>query len=322
MLYLNLCSRLTIEEQTGGRKVVMDRIAGAEINKTVETLGDKATVVIPRRYGNEQGDLKEFIAVGDRVKLELGYNGELAVEFEGYIREIESGFPMKLHLDDETFFMRQNSFVKSWKEVMLREVLEYIAPGYEIECHVAKLGKFQIDNQSTLTVLRMLKEQYGFYSAIRGKRLICKFKYEMAEAKQVHVYDFGKNVKKSNLKYKRKEDKHIRVKAVSYGRDGKKTMETVGSKEQFATVRTLSFMNKKAEELRELALAEYRRVSFDGFEGTVTGFGLPRTNAGDTLKLVSAREPERNGKYLVESVTVRYGNAFLERINRLGYKVE
>ena len=133
MLYLNLCSRLTIEQQLGGRKAVLDRISSAEISKTVETFGDKATVVIPRRYGSEQGELKEFISVGDRVKLELGYNGELAVEFEGYIREIESGFPMKLYLDDETFFMRQNSFVKSWKEVTLREVLEYIAPGYEIE---------------------------------------------------------------------------------------------------------------------------------------------------------------------------------------------
>ena len=87
-------------------------------------------------------------------------------------------------------------------------------------------------------------------------------------------------------------------------------------------MRTLSYANKTAPELRELALAEYKRVSFDGFDGTVTGFGLPRTNAGDTLKLVSEREPERNGMYLVESVTVRYGNAYFERINRLGYKVE
>lgn len=322
MLYLNLCSRLTIEPQAGGIRMVLDRIAGAEINKTVETLGDKATVVIPRRYGNEKGELREFISTGDRVTLELGYNGALEVEFEGYIREIESGFPMKIHIDDETFFMRQNSFVKSWKEVRLKEVLEYIAPGYEIECHEAKLGKFQIDNQSTLTVLRVLKEQYGFYSVIRGKKLICKFKYEIATAKQVHVYDFAQNVKKSSLKYKRKEDKHIRIKAVSYSRDGKKIAETVGSKEQFASVKTLSYTNKTAQELRELALAEYKRVSYDGFEGTVTGFGQPRTNAGDTLKLVSAREPERNGMYLVENVTVRYGNAYFERINRLGYIVE
>lgn len=321
MLYLNLCSRLTIEPQVGP-KVVLERISSAEINKTVETLGDKATVVIPRRYGSEQEELREYISIGSRARLELGYNGELEVEFEGYIREIESGFPMKLHLDDETFFMRQNSFVKSWKAVTLKEVLEYIAPGYEIECHEAKLGKFQIDNQSTLTVLRILKEQYGFYSVIRGQKLICKFKYEIATAKQVHVYDFEKNVKKSSLKYKRKEDKHIRIKAVSYSRDGKKLTETVGSKEQWATVKTLSYTNKTAKELRELALAEFKRISYDGFEGTVTGFGLPRTNAGDTLKLVSAREPERNGMYLVENVTVRYGNAYFERVNRLGYIVE
>lgn len=320
MLYLNLCSRLTIESQTGG-KVILDRISSVEINKTIEVLGDKATAVIPRRYGNGTEELTYYVAVGDRVVLELGYNGELKVEFEGYIREIESGFPMKLHLDDETFFMRSNSFVKSWKEVKLKEVLEYIAPGYEIECHDASLGKFQIDNQSTLTVLRTLKERYGFYSAIREKKLVCKFKYEMAEIKQVHVYDFSKNVKTSSLKYKRKEDKKVRIKAVSYNRDGKKVTEEVGNKEQFTSVKTLSFTNKTTKELRELALAEYKRVCFDGFEGSVTGYGLPLTNAGDTLKIISPREREREGKYLIESVTVRYGNAYYERINQLSYQV-
>ena len=170
-------------------------------------------------------------------------------------------------------------------------------------------------------MLRALKEQYGFYSAIRGKKLVCKFKYEIVEAKQVHVYNFSRNVKKSSLKYKRKEDKKIRIRAVGYNRDGKKITETVGNKEHAVTVKTMSFTNKTAKELRELALAEYKRVCFDGFEGSVTGFGVPLTNAGDTLKIVSPREPEREGRYLIESVTVRYGNAYYERINRLSYRV-
>lgn len=321
MLYLNLCSRLTIEPQTGG-KVVIDRISAAEISKTVEVLGDMATVTIAKRYGNSSGGLTEYIAVGDRARLELGYNGEYAVEFEGYIREIESGFPMKLHLDDETFFLRQNSFVKSWKEVTLRQVLEYIAPGYEIDCHEASLGKFQIDNKSTLSVIRMIKEHYGFYTAIRGNKIVCKFRYEIADAKQMHVYDFAKNVKRNTLKYKRKEDKKVRIKAISYNRDGKRVTQTVGSEDRYAGIRTLSYTNKTEKELRELALAEYKRLRFDGFEGSVTGFGVPRIHAGDTVKLISDREPERNGVYMVESVTVRYGNAYYERINKLSYKIE
>lgn len=320
MLYLNLCSRLTVEPQTGG-KVVLDRISEAEISKTIEVLGDKATVVIPRRYGNGKDELKYYVSVGDRVRLELGYNGDLKVEFEGYIREIESGFPMRLHLDDETYPLRSNSFVKSWKNVTLKELLEYIAPGYEIECHDASLGKFQIDNQSTLWVLRFLKEHYGFYSAIRGRKLICKFKYEMAQSKQVYVYDFAKNVKKSSLKYRRKEDRKVRIKAVSYNKDGKKITETVGSKEEYVSIKTLSYTNKTGTELRELALAEYRRMCFDGFEGSVTGFGIPQTGAGDMLKIVSVKEPEREGQYLIESVTIRYGDTYYERINKLSYKV-
>lgn len=321
MLYLNLCSKLTIESKDGGT-VVLNRISSAEISKTVETLGDKATVVVPRRYGNGTDELKFYIAVGDKVSLELGYNDDLKVEFEGYIREIESGFPMRLHLDDETFLLRTNSLVKSWKSVTLKEVLQFIAPGYEIDCHDATLGKFQIDNQSTLSVLRMLKERYGFYSAIRGGKLICKFKYGIVEDKQVHVYNFSKNVKKHSLKYRRKEDQNIRIKAVSYNKDGKKVKEEVGSTEQNADTRTLSYSNKTSSELRELALAEYKRLCFDGFEGSITGFGLPLTNAGDTLKIISPREPERDGKYLIESVTVRYGNAYYERINQLSYRVE
>lgn len=321
MLYLNLCSRLTIENQVGG-KIILERIAGAEINKTIEVLGDKAWVIVPRRYGDKKdGELLEYIREGDKAKLELGYNGELAVEFEGYIREIESGFPMKIHLDDETYRMRNNQFVHSWKSVTLKEVLQYIAPTYDIECHEVVLGKFQIDNQSTLEVIRALKEKYGFYTAIRGQKLICKFKYEIVEEKHIHVYDFMKNVKGNTLKYKRKEDKKIRVKAISYNRNGKKLTETVGSKEQYASVKTLSFTNKTEEQLRELALAEHRRICFDGFEGGVTGFGVTRTNAGDTLQLISAKEPERDGKYLIEGVTVRYGNAYYERINKLSYKM-
>lgn len=310
-----------MEPQVGG-KVVLDRISSVEISKTVETFGNKAWVVIPKRYGDGTDELTYHIAVGDRAVLELGYNDELKVEFEGFIREIESGFPMRLHLDDETFFMRSNSFVKSWKQVKLREVLEFIAPGYEIDCHDASLGKFQIDNESTLVVIRKLREMYGFYSAIKGKKLVCKFKYEVVDAKTVHVYDFSKNVKSGSLKYKRKEDKHIRVKAIGYNRNGKRVTETVGSKENFASVKTLSFRDKTKEELRELALAEYNRVCFDGFEGSVTGFGLPMTNAGETIQIISPREPERNGKYMIEGVTVRYGNAYYERINRLSYKVE
>ena len=320
MLYLNLCSRLTIEPQMG-KKVVLDRISSAEINKTVDVLGDKAVVEIPKRYGDDTGGLSSYVGVGDKARLELGYNGDLQVEFEGYVREIESGFPMRLNLDDETFFLRSNSLVKSWKTVMLREVLEFIAPGYEIECHEASLGKFQIDNQSSLTVLRALRGRYGFFTTITGNKLFCKFKYELPNAKQVHEYDYGRNVKKASLKYRREEDKKIRVKAVSYNRDGRRVMVTVGSKEQFASVKTLSFADKTAEELRELALAEYNRICYDGFDGSITGFGLPRTRAGDTLRVINRREPGLEGDYFIDSVTVRYGNAYYERINRLSYKL-
>jgi hypothetical protein len=92
--------------------------------------------------------------------------------------------------------------------------------------------------------------------------------------------------------------------------------------EKEASVHSFNCRDKSESELRELALKRLDALVFDGFEGTATGFGYPRVTAGDTLRLVSPKEPEQNGSYLVESVTLRYGNAYYERVCNLSYKVK
>ncbi len=325
MLYLNLKSQLTLTDPKTGKGVRFDHISEAEIEQSVLTLGDTATITIPRRYGKiKDRGIFEYFKVGDKVTLELGYNGELHPEFTGYLREIESGYPVKLHVDDELYMLRKNNWVKSWKSISLKELLTQIAPGYQIECPDVNLGQFQIDNASTLVVLQELKKQYGFSSFLKDNTLHCQFTYDVRGIGDIHTYDFSKNVRKgkTNLTYRRKEDFNIQIKAISNLSNGKKLTETVGSKDKDASQRTLNFKDKTQQELRELALKELDRLVFDGFEGTISGFGYPRTKAGDTLKIIDKKEPERNGMYLIEAVTIRYGfDNIYERINKLSYKV-
>lgn len=184
------------------------------------------------------------------------------------------------------------------------------------------LGAFQIDNQSSFVVLQKLRgDPYGFYSFLKDNTLYCQFAFDVRGIGKIHTYNFTKNVKKSNLTFKRKEDFKIRIRAISNLSNGKKIKIEVGNKEKEASIRTFNTRDKTEKELRELALKRLDGLVFDGFEGTVTGFGYPRVMAGDTLKLVSPKEPEQNGNYLVESVTIRYGNAYYERVCSLSYKI-
>ncbi|MDR0829643.1 MAG: hypothetical protein LBN95_05990 [Prevotellaceae bacterium] len=322
-LYLNLNSRLTITDATIGKGVQFDHIAECEVRRSVVELGDTATITIPRRYGKiKDRGIFEYFKVGDKIKLELGYNGELFTEFTGYLREIESGYPVRLQCDDELYPLRKNSWNKSWQSIKLKQLLNVIVPGYKIECADVNLGKFQIDNASTIVVLQELKKQYGFSSFLKENTLYCQFTYDVRGVGDIKTYDFAKNVRKdkTSLKYRRKEDFKIQIKAISNNSNGKKTSVTVGSKEKEASVRTLNFKDKTEKELRELALKQLDALVFDGFEGTISGFGYPRVQAGDTLKIVNEKEPERNGSYLVEGVTIKYGNAYYERECKLSYK--
>lgn len=323
-LYLRMNSRLTVTNPETKQGARFDHIAEAIIKESVKTIGDTATIIIPRNYGNlpEKGVL-QYIKAGYTVLLELGYNGEYFEEFKGYIREVGSGFPVKIFCDDAFYLLRKNNFNKSWASVSLRQLLSEIASGYKIECPDVQLGAFQIDNASTLVVLQELQQQYGFYSFLKGDTLFCQYAFDVrGVTNKIHTYNFTKNVKKSNLTFKRKEDFKIKIVAISNLSNGKKIKVEVGNKEKDASVRTRNFKNKTESELRELALKELDRLVFNGFEGNITGFGYPRVMAGDTLELVSPNEPEQNGNYLVESVTKKYTNAYYERICDLSYKIK
>lgn len=324
MLYLNLNSRLTVTNTETSQSIVFDHIAEADIKESVKVIGDTATVMIPRRYGKlKNKEVLQYIKTGYAVKLELGYNGEYHTEFNGYVREIGSGYPLKLYLDDAFYKLRKNSFNKSWKSITLKQLLSEIASGYKIECPDVSLGAFQIDNASTMATLQKLQQDpWGFCSFLKGDTLYCQFAYDVRGVGNIHTYNFSRNVKKSNLTFKRKEDFKIRVRAISYLSNGKKITVEVGDMEKEASVRTLSHRDKSESELREWALKELDRLVFNGFEGSVTGFGYPRVRAGDTLNIISPREPEQDGSYLVESVNVRYGNAYYERVCELSYKVK
>lgn len=303
--------------------LIFNSCASIVIEQSVKELGDKATITLPRNYQKLDGkSVLELMKTGDPVIIKCGYDSDLKEEFPGFLQNIESGAPLVLTIDDEMYPLKRNSWCKSWGSITLRKLLEYIAPSYTIECAEVGLGAFQISNASTYEVLTAIQRDYGFFTYIKSGILYCQWPYDVRGTGAIHDYTlYQYPVKKNDLKYSREEDKKIRVRVTSEQGKGKKLTYETGAKEGEGSLNIMSIPGLSQSEIEAYAKSWYKTLAFDGYSGSITGFGTPQTKPGDTLKITDPDE-DITGNYLIESVRITYDlKAGFERENKISYKV-
>lgn len=319
-MYLNIDIYIKI-----GDCLELRTVKSVEIQTTLQKLSDTATIEIPRNFKEAKGKpLLDFIKVGDTVIIELGYNGKLEQEFSGYITSIGAEIPTVLECEDEMYKLRRTKkFNHTFANASLKQILELVAPGYEIECVEQSFGKFMIENCTAFEVLEDLKK-YGTRCSFKGKTLHAGMLVDL-KAKETHKFIFGKNIRKSSdLKYITKEKKECKIKAISIQKGTSKKV-TYEFGEAINGERTLHApMNLSEGELKKWAEDYYKNLVFAGYEGTLDGWCIPRTQAGDTLELTDPEysDGHRNGKFLIESVTIK-ANATdgIKRENKISMKL-
>ncbi len=336
-MYVNPQSEITIGN------VRLGAVHSVSIAQSVNSISNSAAITIPRAFKRKKGEgILDFVKVGDKVVIKLGYNEDLKTEFVGYVSVIHDETPIKIEIEDAWYLHKKNRLNKAWKRVKLKEVLQFVLLDYKIEGKDldVELPGYVIKNASSYTVAKDLKEQYGFYIRINEeqKTLRCFFAYDVVGVEN-HTYVFGTrktesleqlrkrklspNVVKNDLEFSRKEDLKLCITAKGQDKAGKAISVTVGSKESGASNRTLNFGPGATEEsLRGLAEKKLEKYSHDGYRGKITGFGVPTTQAGDTLQIVDADFPEREGSYLIKSVEVSYSpSSGFRRVNELEHKI-
>lgn len=329
---MQLLMNMTAQVRLGN--VLLPGVQSFQIDENVLEIANTAKVVIPRHWKNQkEGSILNHLHVGDRVEIRAGYDDQVALEFTGYIREISSGTPLEIFIDDESYPLKQSNHVKSYRSAWLKEILTDVLQGYDIQldCPDVYIGKYLINNASSYAVLQDLMKTYGLYSRLVNGVLRVGLAYGFGNSAVRHVYvlsgppenPYAVNVKNNDLRFKRKDDFRVRYKAVATSPNGKRTTVIVGDKSQDAVERTLNFAGPLTEEvLRERANAVMAKVKYDGYTGDVTGFGLPRTHAGDAITIRDYLHPEREGTYLVEKVSITYNDTTgFSRKNTLNCKI-
>jgi hypothetical protein len=295
------------------------------IDRSVKETGSSAMIVLPRNFAKlNDRSIIDLIKHGDKAEIICGYTGTGEVDlFSGYVRKIERSIPLIIHLDDELYPLKRNNHVQIWVNSKLRTILTTVAPGYKITCPDVLIGKIEANNESSFQMLRKLQNNYGFFTSIRDGQLNCDFPFDFKGSLNVHQYQlYNWPVKSHNLTYSSKEEKKVLVKATSLqSTTGKKISYDAGDKSPGATVIVLNLPGMSAEDLKRYAESWYSTLCYDGFKGTITGFGTSVTMPGDTLQINDPQEGT-SGAYMIESVKTIYDlKAGYYRENRISFKV-
>ncbi len=288
---------------------------------------DTATITLPRRLLTQGSlsnttapDLSSVIKVGDKVKIELGYDFDFETEFEGYVKSISPNIPVIIECEDAMWLLKQTNFKNAWRKVSLRELLQFIVPsGITFETlGEVNLGKFRVDGVSAYDILKKIREIYGLVSYFRGSKLIVSFPYqEQPQNIKINMQEIDDN--QTDLAFRRADQVKLKFKAISIQADGSKIEVELGDDD--GQLRTITLpVGLSESEIRKVGEERMKLYKFDGYEGSLVTFGQPWSKHSDTVTITDDLYPDREGTYRIDTVKVDFGGNGYRRALTLGNK--
>lgn len=319
-----MCSRITFPANKRRKELIIHMVSSVHVESSWKMLTDTAEIRLPRRIRNfNAGELKEILSAGDQVKIELGYDGNLFTEFEGYISLIGWGVPITVRCEDEMYNLKRKTVSYSAKNIKLKKLLSDVAKGYEINTNYdAELGSVRYSSKTVAQIFDDIRKKTNLYCYFIGKTLHCGNVYsEKAQTEKVRIV-LEKNAVSQDLNETSGE---FQVKVVSIGAAGKKLEASAGV--EGSEVYNLTYNEKgksiKVEDLKKFAKDFYESLKKQKYRGGVELFGIPVIRHGLTIELKSEVTPEMNGSYYVEKVTKDFSdNATYRQKLELGGRAE
>jgi hypothetical protein len=288
---------------------VLDAVHEVEVNSSWSDLTDTCTIKLPRNYKWHDREL----ATGDNpvfrrkmpVRVEVGYDGQAFEVFRGYIRDVKATIPIEIVCEDEMYLLKTRVFTGSYRSVSLTKLVGDLVEGlmpYEVIAN-QEIGQYRISKSTPAKVFEDLREKRFVKAWCRTGTLYVGW-VMVPKLQRKHVFAFGENIIENNLEWRVEEDVEIRLKGViMYPDDKKKELfEGPVSGEE----RTFHAYNVTEAAMRKLMQAEIKRLSFTGYRGTMTVFGVPNVRHGDIVVINDAKY-DRSRESFVKSVKSTFG---------------
>ncbi|MDU1892758.1 MAG: hypothetical protein E6767_18920 [Dysgonomonas sp.] len=294
------------------------RVSEIHTEKSWKEFTGTAEIILPRNVRDfRKIETDKLFEIGDPVTIKFGYGaGEMPTEFEGYISDVADGVPYRLKCEDEMFKLKRGSISVSKKGINLKQLLETIAPGYEVVCPDVPLGTVRYTDVAPVAILENLKKELGIYSYFVGK-VLHAVDGNSQETGLIKVL-LERNAVSENLNQKSKAEEKIVVKFKSLQRNGKYITYEEGDKFGAVQVRNWPYLTMDEIKVRAKRIIDLQKTK--GFDGTITLFGIPRAEQGMKVDLKSLFYKNMEGTYYIDKVVKDFSKDGIRQIITLGNK--
>ncbi|MEI6898255.1 MAG: hypothetical protein WCL00_00125 [Bacteroidota bacterium] len=309
-----------------GKKVFkLNFLQSVEIHESVDILSDTAVIKLPGSMIGKQLEVETKLKVGDKVTIELGYNGNLKTEFKGFLQSISTDDgSITLTCEDGIYQTRISVKDKEFVNCTSKDVAQYVVDQVNLslthkitlicDCEM-KYDKFVVSKANGHDVLSKLQEESKGNIYMKGNEL--HFHHAYLEKFGETSFDFFMNIEKNELKYRRADDRKFEVEVEGIGKDGKRTVVPVGTtggekrSVKISGVTDKTTLQKRGEE-------ELKYLVFDGYEGSFTGWLIPDCHPGYSCKIKDQDYEFKSGTYYVVAVTTTASESGVSRKVELG----
>lgn len=293
---------------------------------SVENLADTATITLPGAAYNRALEIESKIKEGDAVRIRFGYDAhlqELPVEFEGYVESIATDDgSIKINCEDEIYKFRKDLKDVVLSSVSVKQLLKHVIKelgGFELSCdYDFKYDKFTIYEATGFDVLKKVQEETRANIYLKGKTLHVHPQY--AEIGKEVICDFAVNIEKSELKYKDARKRKFIATVEGTDAKGKTVKVTKGTPGGDKFTLKLPGVSDRAT-LERRAEEELNIRAYSGYEGSFTGWLLPRIEPTDVVELRDADYEYKTGKYYVVAVATTFAAGGGSRKVTIGKKI-
>lgn len=300
---------------------MLDRV---EIHRSTELLADTASIVLPGAEYNRALEVEGKLKRGDRVSISIGYRETgLREEFSGWLQRVATdGGSITLECEDDLFLFRRPLPDETLADVtlsdLLRKVVEGVGGGFSVDCdYTWTYGKFVISTATGYDVLKKVQEECGADIYIKDSTL--HIHPPGAQTGEELLYDFALNVEDCDLTYRKAEERKVQVVVKALMPDGSvKEIEVGATGGDRVEVRSAAADDGSMKQRGE---AELKRLSFDGYDGSVTTWLVPYCEPGCSAELHDADYEYKNGKYYVRAVTTEFSRDGGRRTLELGFRL-
>lgn len=297
---------VTEEGQNMTRRWRMERVSHVRITGDNTTLQDTCTIELPRNVkwvGSDRIPLRR----GDKMRVWMGYDGNLKLRFIGYIQEVGAKTPTRLTVLDTMFILRQRTAKRStYAHATLKGILSDQMPTdvrWEVP-HDVELGLYRVTATTVAGVLEDLKKNYGVESVMvieDGEAKMLSYTVYPGLRNKAMVAEDGRNIISDNLVYRRREDVSVKVEGISIQSDGSRITYSEGEGE----THTIHRYGLTMAQLKVAVKDEMERLKWTGLSGHYETFGEPVVGRLDVVEV--RRENIDPGRYQVKGVNVEYG---------------